>query len=133
MARGRRGARVQLSTEVTLGKLVTTRVMADGGCWTVRAIQTPAMAKLLCSRISTGVNLGIHAIPFFANCVITIRLASVTSIQIKLCSVGVNFHYLLWVLSWHPAPLQFVEALFCLKKKGGAGGSKVAGGLPEPT
>jgi hypothetical protein len=77
-------------------------------------------------RIFTGVDLGTHTTHSFKNCVTIIGLASVISTQtllsvlvfITLCEsyLGIEPHFNLW------------QYFLCLKKKGGAGDSKVAGG-----
>jgi hypothetical protein len=76
-----------MSTEATLGKLVTTGVMAEAtiGGWMTsddESYPEPHPGEILCLRISTDMDLGIRVIPFFANCVIIIGLPSATSIQI---------------------------------------------------
>jgi hypothetical protein len=141
MGRGGRGARAQLmaaewnkslSTEATLTKLVTAGIMAKAtiGGWRTstgenypdprpgkivvfkdfywRGFRNPChpFLRKLCDYYSASIcNLHPHSV-------------LVVSVFITLCEsyLGIQSHFNLW------------RHFFCLKKKGGAGGSKIAKG-----
>jgi hypothetical protein len=97
-----------------------------GGHQPVRTIQTPVLAKLLSLKISIGADLEILAIPFYENFAITrvnicnLHPNSVLAVSIFITLyesyLGIQPHFNLW------------RHFFCIKKKGGAGGSKIARG-----
>jgi hypothetical protein len=141
MARGGRGARAQLmaaewnksmSTEDTLSKLVTAGVMAEAaiGGWRTSDGENypdPHPGEIVVFEDFYWCGFGNPCHPFLQKlcdyyrvsiCNLHLNSVLAVSVFITLCEsyIGIQPHFNLW------------RHFYCLKKKGGAGGSKVAKG-----
>jgi hypothetical protein len=127
-----------VSTVATLTRLVTAGVMAEAAIsgWRVSPSENypdlrPSKIEVFEDFYCIGTDLEILAIPFYANFTITIKLASAisTPTPFLLCPSSLPSR----IISWHPALLQSVAALFLPQEERGCGRIKDSQrGVPVP-